>query len=283
MARHLRVDENYQRVLRAAAGLIAERGYLGSSVNDLIERAGLTKNAFYSHFPSKEALAVAVVDQTAQQWPPLIAAFKSLRAPALDTAIALTFEVAHRCVNDDLVRAGLRLSLERDTIKTPVPPPFDGWAEEIEKLLSPAGDWELMGLAVPGRRRRPGHRHVPRWRTPTLEPVRQLRSERQRRGSRAPARGGVDHHPARPATDPRPDRPDRGRSGTARPGAGGCRDDGGDDDRCCRCCSAEHPTNPGYCAATAARAPAAPAAQSRTLARTRTRPSRPGMCPGRTR
>lgn len=148
MARHLRVDENYQRVLRAAAGLIAERGYLGSSVNDLIERAGLTKNAFYSYFPSKEALAVAVVDQTAQQWPPLITAFKSLRAPALDTAIALTFEVAHRCVNDDLVRAGLRLSLERDTIKTPIPPPFDGWAEEIEKLLSPAGDWELMGLAV---------------------------------------------------------------------------------------------------------------------------------------
>ncbi len=149
MARHLRVDENYQRVLRSAAGLIAERGYLGSSVNELIERGGLTKNAFYSYFPSKEALAVALVDQTAQQWPPLITAFKSLRAPALDTAIALTFEVAHRCIHDDLVRAGIRLSLERDTIKTPIPPPFDGWAEEIEKLLSPAGDWELMGLAVP--------------------------------------------------------------------------------------------------------------------------------------
>ena len=149
MAKHLRADETYQRVLRSAAGLIAERGFLGTSVNDLLERVGLTKNAFYSYFSSKEALAVAIVKETAAQWPPLITAFKSLRAPALDTVIALSFEVAALCATDDLTRAGVRLSVERDTIKSPIPPPFHGWAEEIESLLSPAGDWELMGLAAP--------------------------------------------------------------------------------------------------------------------------------------
>jgi AcrR family transcriptional regulator len=149
VARHLRTDATYHLVLRSAAGLVAQRGYLGTSVNDLLERAGLTKNAFYSYFPSKEALAVALVEQTAAQWPPLITAFKSLRAPALDTVIALSFEVADRYANDDVVRAGIRLSLERDTIRTPLPPPFHGWVDEIEGLLSPAGEWELMGLSAP--------------------------------------------------------------------------------------------------------------------------------------
>ncbi len=149
MARHQRVDETYQRVLQTSAVLFAERGYLGASVSDLVEKAGLTKNAFYSYFPNKEALAVAIVEHTSAQWPPMIAAFEALRAPALDTVIALSFEVADRYSSDIIVRAGVRLSLERDTIKTPIDPPFHGWVEEIERLLSPAGEWELMGLSTP--------------------------------------------------------------------------------------------------------------------------------------
>jgi AcrR family transcriptional regulator len=143
------VDEIYHRILHSSAGLFAEKGYLGTSVNELLERAGMTKNAFYSYFPSKEALAVAVVENTKAQWPPLISQYEALRASAVDTVIALTFEVADRIAADPVVRGGIRLSLERDTIKTPVPPPLDGWVEEIERLLSPAGEWELMGLSAP--------------------------------------------------------------------------------------------------------------------------------------
>ena len=149
MARHLRADDNQRRLIEASSELFAERGYLGTSVNDLLERAGLTRNAFYSYFPSKEALAVAIVEHTAAQWPPLIAQFRALRAPAVDTVIALSLEVGDRFREDVVVRAGTRLSLERDNVKTPLPPPFDGWAEEIESLLSPAGEWELMGLSTP--------------------------------------------------------------------------------------------------------------------------------------
>lgn len=147
--RHQRMDETYLRILHSSAELFAAKGYLGTSVNELVERAGVTKNTFYSYFPTKEALAVAIVEHTAAQWKPMIASFETLRAPAVDTVIALSFEVADRYARDVTVRAGIRLSLERDTIKTPIAPPFHGWAEEIERLLSPAGEWELMGLAVP--------------------------------------------------------------------------------------------------------------------------------------
>lgn len=143
------MDGEQLRVMRYAAMLFAERGFLGTSVNDLLESTGLTKNGFYSLFASKEALAAAIVEYTAAQWPPIVAQFEALKAPALDTVIALSFEVAEKYATDVLVRAGIRLSLERDAIKTPVAGPFEGWAGDIERLLSPAGEWELMGLACP--------------------------------------------------------------------------------------------------------------------------------------
>jgi AcrR family transcriptional regulator len=149
VARHQRQDDSLLRVLQSSAALFADRGYLGTSVNDLVEAAGLTKNAFYSYFPNKEALALAVVEHAASQWPPMIASFEAMRAPAVDTVIALSFEVAERYATDVVVRAGVRLSLERESIKTSIPPPFDGWVEEIERLLSPASESELMGLAAP--------------------------------------------------------------------------------------------------------------------------------------
>jgi AcrR family transcriptional regulator len=149
VARHQRLDDGQLRLLRSSAELFSERGFLGTSVNDLMERAGLTKNSFYALFPNKDALAAAIVEHTSGQWPPLITQFEALKAPALDTVIALSFEVAEKYGSDVLVRAGIRLSLERDAIKTPVPAPFEGWVDEIERLLSPAGEWELMGLSAP--------------------------------------------------------------------------------------------------------------------------------------
>src|SRR4051794_4945917 len=88
VAKHQRADETYLRVLQSSAGLFAERGFLGTTMTDLLDRAGLTKNAFYSYFPSKEALAVAIVEHTTNQWPPMIASFEAMRAPAVDTVIA---------------------------------------------------------------------------------------------------------------------------------------------------------------------------------------------------
>jgi AcrR family transcriptional regulator len=49
-----------ERVLDAAVELFAERGYDGTSVAQVIERAGLTKGGFYHHFASKEALLFEV-------------------------------------------------------------------------------------------------------------------------------------------------------------------------------------------------------------------------------
>ena len=47
------------KLLEAALKLIRSRGFSATSVDDLCREAGVTKGAFFHHFPSKEALGVA--------------------------------------------------------------------------------------------------------------------------------------------------------------------------------------------------------------------------------
>jgi AcrR family transcriptional regulator len=67
LARNAQVDESasaQDRILGAAAEVLAERGYTGAGVQEIIERAGTSKGNFYFHFASKEAMVDAVVDRT---------------------------------------------------------------------------------------------------------------------------------------------------------------------------------------------------------------------------
>jgi AcrR family transcriptional regulator len=50
-----------QHILAVASDRFLTHGYAGTSISDLVRAAGITKGAFYHHFPSKEALAVEVV------------------------------------------------------------------------------------------------------------------------------------------------------------------------------------------------------------------------------
>ena len=65
-----------QKLLDAALSLIREKGYSSTSVDDLCARAGITKGAFFHHFKTKDALAVAA----ANHWSEITAAFFE-RAP----------------------------------------------------------------------------------------------------------------------------------------------------------------------------------------------------------
>lgn len=51
------------RLLDAAIQLVRQKGYAATSVDNLCEVASVTKGAFFHHFASKEALAVAAVER----------------------------------------------------------------------------------------------------------------------------------------------------------------------------------------------------------------------------
>lgn len=56
--------ENRERLLQAAADHFAAHGLEGANINDISLAAGLAKGTVYNHFPSKEALFLAVIEET---------------------------------------------------------------------------------------------------------------------------------------------------------------------------------------------------------------------------
>ncbi|MEV4124001.1 helix-turn-helix domain-containing protein [Nocardia sp. NPDC049707] len=65
-------QRNRDRVLAAAKAEFAERGFRGATVDDIAERADLTRGAVYSNFAGKRALYLAVLAAEAEAAPELL-------------------------------------------------------------------------------------------------------------------------------------------------------------------------------------------------------------------
>lgn len=62
------------KLLDAAFSIIRQKGYAATSVDEVCARAGVTKGAFFHHFPSKDTLAVAALNQWTDMTASLFAA-----------------------------------------------------------------------------------------------------------------------------------------------------------------------------------------------------------------
>lgn len=60
-------EERRQELLDASLRLFCEKGYDKTSLNDILERVGVTKGAFYYYFESKEEALDALVGQQAER------------------------------------------------------------------------------------------------------------------------------------------------------------------------------------------------------------------------
>lgn len=56
-------DQTRQRILEAAFMEMYRKGFQGMRLDDVLAATGLTKGALYHHFPNKQALGYAVVDE----------------------------------------------------------------------------------------------------------------------------------------------------------------------------------------------------------------------------
>jgi AcrR family transcriptional regulator len=61
--RTARKAQTRARLLEAAAGVYARRGFAGATLDEVAAEAGFTKGAVYGHFGSKENLLVALVEE----------------------------------------------------------------------------------------------------------------------------------------------------------------------------------------------------------------------------
>lgn len=63
--RRLTADQRRSQLFAVALELFAERGYEATTMDDIAERAGVTKPLLYQHFSSKRALYLELVDSVA--------------------------------------------------------------------------------------------------------------------------------------------------------------------------------------------------------------------------
>lgn len=60
--------ETRERILSAAKRIMANKGYVGAGVDEIMQEAGVGKSSFYHFFPSKVALGEAVLDEYVQEF-----------------------------------------------------------------------------------------------------------------------------------------------------------------------------------------------------------------------
>ncbi|MGQ9652781.1 MAG: TetR family transcriptional regulator [Thermodesulfobacteriota bacterium] len=93
------------RLLEAATALFAERGYAGTSVGEIVTRAGVTKPVLYYYFHNKEGIFQAILEEAARLQEEVIGEVLSSSGHVLER-LALLFDRVYRGVSEhpDLMR-----------------------------------------------------------------------------------------------------------------------------------------------------------------------------------
>jgi AcrR family transcriptional regulator len=126
-----------ERILAAAALLFAENGVARTGVDTLIAAAGVAKATFYRHFPSKEALVVAWLQDRRTRWFDRVRAEAEARATTPDEQIPRLFEaVADWLEGNDFVGCPyLNTAVETSDPTNPVSTTIRATLAEIERYL----------------------------------------------------------------------------------------------------------------------------------------------------
>ncbi len=130
-----RGEKTRDELVAAAAEIFDREGFDGASLDRVCAKAGVTKGALYSHFPSKSALAAAVVHRFSPPWGELACRIGRRRLGPTQTLIDLSFEVARSLETDVAHQTSLRLSLHADLFACLVPAQFACWVSVVRKLL----------------------------------------------------------------------------------------------------------------------------------------------------
>lgn len=136
-----------QKLLRAAAEEITERGYAGASLARIAARIGLTKGAFAHHYPTKRDILVD-----------LSAAMDAVLVESRDVALAAQPEggipalvvflgtVGRRTVGDPIGTAAITLVTDIGATREGLPDGFTQWIDTVATFLESARD---LGQYVP--------------------------------------------------------------------------------------------------------------------------------------
>jgi AcrR family transcriptional regulator len=128
-----------QAVIDAAVELFNNVGYAGVEVHDILKRAGITKGAFYNHFPTKEAVAFAIIAESDVRIEDAMSGAMLQPASTLENLIVATLVVTDMVQRDPMARIAnlLRQTLIQADPAAPITlsPPLWSLTENIKAAI----------------------------------------------------------------------------------------------------------------------------------------------------
>lgn len=113
--RQARAQRTRAQILESASTAFAAHGYDGVSLNQVIRDSGLTKGAFYFHFPSRDELALAAFRHKQEQLVARIGERVDADAPPLERLKTILRERAALLEEDPSLFVVVRLGIELTT------------------------------------------------------------------------------------------------------------------------------------------------------------------------
>jgi TetR/AcrR family transcriptional regulator, transcriptional repressor for nem operon len=133
-----RAGTTRQRLIAAASRQFAQRPYSMVSLDDILAEAELTKGAMYFHFPSKQALALAIIDDLTEMNRAAVTELLAHKMSGLETLIDLVYLLAVQDTQNEVARAGVRLLETLDDTTAPPTALWHSWIELVTTLIQKA-------------------------------------------------------------------------------------------------------------------------------------------------
>ncbi len=148
MPQQRRAQATRRAITLAAAEEFDRVGYDGTPLSAILRRGGVTKGAFYFHFSSKEALAVALTRLQARVWARLWRRWKLRELDPLSTAVGAINEAMRLVDRDVVLRAGSSLARRRAAFAVSEHSEALDWERQLVELLRKAADSGLLRAGV---------------------------------------------------------------------------------------------------------------------------------------
>jgi AcrR family transcriptional regulator len=148
MAEQARSIRTREKLLTATAQAINDVTYERATLADIARRAGVTTGALYFHFPSKEALAHAVIETQSSRSQEKARATVEAGHPALEAMLRVSADLMRDIVDDPLIRAGIRLTTEIHILEAPPTKSWHDWIVFNDAMMTRARDEGDLNPAI---------------------------------------------------------------------------------------------------------------------------------------
>jgi AcrR family transcriptional regulator len=131
MPQQQRAIDTRRNALIGAAVAIERHGYEGATIAQMVQESNITKGALYFHFPSKEAVAEAIIAEQSE-W---VSQRYGAGDPPVQTIVDLSYAFVDALHSDPLMRASIRMTIDRAAPAESIVQGYSIWISVVSHLL----------------------------------------------------------------------------------------------------------------------------------------------------